>query len=77
MKSLNHLPVGHRAVVDAIRPGSPSSNLLSALGILPGRTLEVSRYAPLGDPMAIIVDGHHQISLRRADAADVTIREAE
>jgi len=71
-QTLNQLAIGLRAVIDMIRSDAPSANFLSALGVLPGNTVEVRRVAPLGDPIAVVVDGQH-ISLRRADAADVGI----
>lgn len=72
MKSLSQLRVGERGVIDSIRPDAPSTHLLSALGLIPGMSFEVTRQAPLGDPMALAVGGT-QISLRKADAADVSV----
>ena len=71
-QNLNQLAIGQSAVIDMIRSDAPSANFLSALGMLPGNTVEVRRVAPLGDPIAVVVDGQ-QISLRRSDAADVGI----
>ena len=71
-KNLSHLAVGQRAVIDMIRGDAPSANFLSAIGLLPGKMVEVSRVAPLGDPIAVHVEGQ-QISLRRSDAADISI----
>lgn len=77
MKPLNKLTIGQKAVVDSILPDATSANLLSAMGVLPGTTLEVTRFAPLGDPMAVVLNGTQHISLRKAVAADVTVKEEE
>jgi len=45
---------------------------MSALGFIPGRTVKVTRLAPLGDPISVELDGR-EISLRRAEAAIVHI----
>ena len=75
MKTLNQLRPGERAVIASLRLEAPSTNLLSALGLLPGRVIEIARFAPLGDPVGIRVEGQH-ISLRLADAADVQVEES-
>ena len=43
-----------------------------AMGLLPGAHVSVVRVAPLGDPITI-ESGGSQLSLRRHDAAHVTI----
>lgn len=72
MKPLSQLRVGERGVVESIRYDAPSTHLLSALGLIPGTSFEVKCRAPLGDPIAVAVGGT-QISLRKTDAADVTV----
>lgn len=44
---------------------------LMEMGCLPGELIEVERFAPLGDPMAIRVAGY-QLCLRKSEA-DVII----
>jgi len=41
---------------------------LLAMGLTPGTVFEVSRLAPLGDPIEIKVRGYH-LSLRKVEAA--------
>lgn len=74
MKTLNQLRLGERAVIASLSLEAPSTNLLSALGLLPGRVIEIARFAPLGDPIGICVEGQH-ISLRLADAADIQVED--
>tara|TARA_B100001142_G_scaffold311084_1_gene345181 strand:- start:1093 stop:1281 length:189 start_codon:yes stop_codon:yes gene_type:complete len=40
---------------------------LYSLGVIPGSTLEILRFAPLGDPMQVKVGGS-SISIRKAEA---------
>lgn len=47
---------------------------LAALGFLPGRHVRICRIAPLGDPIAILIEGQ-EISLRRTEANLIEVRE--
>lgn len=73
MRTLDQIAVGQTAEVISIRPEAPSSNLMSALGLLPGKQVRVERLAPLGDPICVVFEGQ-RISLRRRDAADVIVQ---
>jgi Fe2+ transport system protein FeoA len=42
------------------------------MGILKGTELYVEKYAPLKDPMELIVKGYH-VSLRVEEAAQITV----
>jgi Fe2+ transport system protein FeoA len=43
------------------------------MGLTKGITVEVVRFAPLGDPMELKVRGAH-LSLRKADAAGILVQ---
>ena len=60
--------VGDRCIVIEIasEPAELRSRLYS-LGVIPGSTLEILRFAPLGDPMQVKVGGSF-ISIRKAEA---------
>ena len=60
--------VGDRCIVIEIasEPAELRSRLYS-LGVIPGSTLEILRFAPLGDPMQVKVGGS-SISIRKAEA---------
>lgn len=47
---------------------------LMELGILPGEHVFVKKVAPLGDPIELTVK-NSQITLRRKDAKNITIKE--
>jgi ferrous iron transport protein A len=42
------------------------------MGLLPGTPIQVVRYAPLGDPIEIMLRGYH-LSLRRAEAVGIVV----
>ena len=46
---------------------------LMEMGCLPGEVVEVERFAPLGDPMAIRVAGY-QLCLRKSEASVIIIQ---
>ena len=49
---------------------------LMAIGFLPGQEVRVVQVAPLGDPLAIELDGW-RVSLRKAEAALITVEVPE
>jgi Fe2+ transport system protein FeoA len=69
---LSHLRVGERGRVGSGRADHPAAPRLLAMGLLPGTEVEVVRLAPLGDPVEIAFGGT-RLSLRKADAAAVTV----
>lgn len=72
--------------LDQLRPGAHAritgfttaeSNFrrkLLALGLMPGTLIEVSRFAPLGDPMQIQLRGG-SVSLRKQEAAIILVED--
>ncbi len=42
------------------------------MGFIPGETVFVERFAPLGDPVEFVIK-HYHVSLRREDAAFVDV----
>ena len=69
---LNELRPGHQAEIISFTDYELSLKLLE-MGCIPGETILVSRIAPLGDPMAIIVSGY-QLSLRKDEAATIRVK---
>jgi Fe2+ transport system protein FeoA len=64
---LDELPVGGTGIVGTVE-GSPAlKQRLMEMGLTAGTSVEVVRFAPLGDPMEIRVRGYY-LSLRKADA---------
>jgi Fe2+ transport system protein FeoA len=70
--TLADLPAGASARVERVE-GSPAVvQRLQEMGLTPGVTVEVVRFAPLGDPMEIRLRGY-LLSLRRGDARGVRL----
>lgn len=71
--SLGSLPVGGRGQVVEIQVDPADKPRLMEMGLLVGTTVELVRFAPLGDPVEIKLRGYH-LSLRRHDADRIFVR---
>lgn len=71
MESLDHLKIGQKAIIRSFDNEELSSKLIE-MGCLPGETVSLSKTAPFGCPMAIIVAGY-ELSLRLDEAASIVI----
>lgn len=72
--TLDELAIGRRAdVIGVGGPGRIAMRLLE-MGFVPGTRVEIVKAAPLGDPLELRIRGYH-LSLRRAEAAHVRVRE--
>ena len=69
---LSDLRRGDKAIIDSFADYEASLKLLE-MGCIPGEQIEVTRIAPLGDPIAILVAGY-LLSLRKSEAAVVVVR---
>jgi ferrous iron transport protein A len=72
MVSLDQMRVGQRARIDAIRGDDALVQRLLEMGLLEGEEVEVVGFAPLGDPLEIRL-GDYRLSLRRSEAARITV----
>ena len=70
---LSGLQPGQRGRVVSIDVADSNKGRIMEMGVTVGTTIEVVRFAPLGDPMELKVRGAH-ISLRKADAAEVRVQ---
>lgn len=71
--SLRDLKPGEKGTVHHILSSSPSvRRRLLEMGLTVGTTVEVMRFAPMGDPIEISVRGY-RLSLRREEAASVHV----
>jgi Fe2+ transport system protein FeoA len=70
---LSALGAGQRGKVVSVElPGSAKGRIME-MGLTVGVTVEVVRFAPLGDPMELKVRGSH-LSLRKAEAAGIRVQ---
>jgi ferrous iron transport protein A len=73
---LSSLPLRTRAKVLRVGGQPGFRRRLMEFGLVPGTTVEVVRIAPLGDPVQLLVRGC-RLSIRRAEAAEVTVFSGE
>lgn len=71
-RTLDSLKPGDEAVVRSLDGEPEAFGRLMEMGLLPGTPVKVVRYAPLGDPIEIVIRGYH-LSLRRAEAAGIVV----
>ena len=70
---LSNASSGDLCVVVEIASEPPElKSRLYALGIIPGSSLEILRFAPLGDPMQVKIGGSF-VSIRRTEANIITV----
>ncbi len=69
---LSQLKVGERAIVEEVLDQGFLSQRLLEMGIIRGTTIEVIRFAPMGDPIDIKIRGYH-LSLRREEAQGIIV----
>ena len=73
---LGQLAVGEKATVKGFAAGQKEYRAkLLAMGLTKGIELQITRVAPLGDPLEVSVRGF-SLSLRKAEAAAVLIERA-
>jgi ferrous iron transport protein A len=73
---LSDLPLRMRAKVLRVGGQPGFRRRLMEFGLVPGTPVEVVRIAPLGDPVQLLVRGC-RLSIRRAEAAEVTVFSGE
>ena len=70
--TLDTLRPGQSAIVTAIHVEPESAERLMELGLLEGTPIQLLKFAPLGDPLEILVRGYH-LSLRKYEAQHIEI----
>ena len=71
--TLRDLREGDRADIKAIRGEGTFKRRLLEMGFMPGTTVLIKKYAPLRDPIELVIKGYH-VSLRRKEAQQVLVR---
>lgn len=69
--NLSQLKIGQKAVIDSFTDKQMALKLLE-MGCTPGEIVQLSRIAPMGDPIAISVSGY-LLSMRKAEASTVLV----
>ena len=73
---LTSVTIGVTATVAEIKVSPASRPRLMEMGLLVGTSVELVRFAPLGDPVEIKVRGYH-LTLRRQEAEQILVKTAE
>ena len=69
---LSEMKEGQTAIIDSIGGNSALRRRILEMGILKGTQIYIEKYAPLKDPLELIIKGCH-ISLRVEEAARITV----
>lgn len=71
---LSEVRQGSSAVIERIGGSGALRRRILEMGILKGTRVYVEKYAPLNDPLELIVKGAH-VSLRVEEAAQITVNQ--
>ena len=72
---LTALKIGAAGTVSEIKLRPDQRGRLLEMGLLVGTSVQLVRFAPLGDPVEIKVRGYH-LTLRRHDAEQIWVQPA-
>ena len=70
---LTSLKVGSAGTVTEINVAPENKSRLLEMGLLVGTTVELVRFAPLGDPVEIKVRGYN-LTLRKSEAEQILVK---
>ena len=70
---LTSLKVGRAGTVTEINVDPANKSRLLEMGLLVGTTVELVRFAPLGDPLEIKVRGYN-LTLRKSEAEQILVK---
>ena len=72
MTTLDKLEIGQSAVIKSVNgKGSQRQHFLD-MGVIPDAVVKLVKYAPLGDPMEVLIHGY-SLTLRKADAKMIEV----
>jgi len=71
--TLSRLKIGQTAQIVEFQDESHIFQRLQEMGVTPGESVKVIRFAPLGDPIEIEVRGY-RLSLRRQEADVILVK---
>lgn len=74
--TLKDLQIGQSAVITQIGGEGALRQHFLDMGLIPGATVTLVKYAPMGDPMELIVHGY-DLTLRLADSAQISVRRVD
>ena len=72
--TLDTLPIGQQAVITAVGGEGALRCRLLDMGLIPQTVVSVTKVAPMGDPMELLLRGY-SLTLRKEDARSITVEE--
>ena len=72
MTTLDKLPLGQSAIIQKVNGDGPHRQHFLDMGVIPNVVIKVIKYAPLGDPIEVLLHGY-ALTLRKADAALIDV----
>jgi ferrous iron transport protein A len=73
-QTLAELPVGSKGTITGFELAPQIKQRLMELGLTRGTECKVLRFAPMGDPVEILVREYH-LSLRKSEAEGILVKE--
>lgn len=73
MMTVYDLKIGQKGIIDNIYGDEKLSKRLLALGCIDGTEIEVTKIAPLGDPIVIHFRGF-DLAIRKKDAKNISLK---
>ena len=74
--TLDKLGIGTTAIIKTVGGQGALRQHFLDMGVIPGQEVTLTKFAPLGDPMELLIDGY-TLTLRKADAARIGIEPME
>jgi len=71
-KRLSEMDIGEKGLVENIESCGPLRQRIMDMGIVRGAEIEMTRSAPLGDPVEFLLKGYN-LSLRKKEASNVLL----
>ncbi|MCF0134841.1 MAG: ferrous iron transport protein B [Lachnospiraceae bacterium] len=74
--TLKDIHIGESVIIDSVGGEGALRQHFLDMGVIPGTTATVIKYAPMGDPMELRVHGY-ELTLRLADAGKILVHRAD
>ena len=72
--TLKDLTPGMSAVIEKVGGEGALRQHFLDMGVIPGEEITLIKFAPMGDPMELMIHGY-ELTLRLADAAQIDIKD--
>ncbi len=73
--TLRELQIGNRAIITSVGGDGALRQHFLDMGVLPGALVQITKYAPMGDPVEILIHGY-KLTLRLSEAEKIEVEPA-